>query len=368
MKTRRILSALLALCLLAGAFPALAQTAPDASAYPALPLTTDEYITLYTQAMTEFVDPQYSSYGVWRLVQLADGSVVLTDSIGFDGVYIIKLHVEGAYVKSIVVSYPYDGTNAQENYEMFRSWAVMAAAPVYMRDGLSFYDALDAADQDFVALASRTDVWEVIPVCGMEAQWGRTTGENGAVHITYTFHQEPAALEAPTGEDLTGVSAEGYMRALDDFAGEMLDQQLVWTTPEEWLGCTLYAVDSLGDAPVLMVKDDLISTLMVSIPLYTDDPQSSFTAMQAFAYLSMAPLLIAGGMTAEEAEEAFERWESESHWRTLLASALCGTDCRTEFFGFDLRLSAEPEANRFNLHLLTDRYWEIEVPAEEAAE
>ena len=362
----RILSALLALMLLCA--PALADDAPDASAYPALPLTVDEYTTLYTGAMTGFVDPHYSEYAVWHLVQQEDGSVVLTDGIGFDGVYIVKLHIEGAYVKSIVVSYPYDGTNAQENYEMFRSWGVIAATPVYMRDGLSFYDALSAADKDFVALASRTNVWDVIPVCGMEAQWSRTTGENGAVHITYTFHQEPAAIGQPTGDDLTAVSAGGYMRALDDFAGGMLDQRLIWTDPEEWLGCTLYAVDSLGDTPALMVRDDLISTLMVSIPMYPGDPQESFTAMQAFAYLSMMPVLTASGMTGEEAEAAFDRWETESHWRTLLASALSGTDCRTEFFGFDLRLSADREANRFTLHLITDRYWEIELPAEEASE
>lgn len=365
----RILSALLALTLLLCA-PAMAEETPDTSAFTAFPLTVDEYTTLYTQAMTEFVDPQYSEYAVWRLVQLEDGSVVLTDGVGFDGVYIVKLNIEGAYVKSIVVSYPYDGTDAQENYEMFRTWAVMAATPVYMRDGLSFYDSLTAADKDFVAFAHRTDAWDVIPVCGMEATLSRTTGEHDAVHMTYTFHRDPAPLERPSGDDLTGISAEGYMRALDDFAGGLLGEELVWTLPEEWLGCTLYAVDSLSDAPALMVMDDQIAVIMVALDMYPDDPQGNFDAMKVFSYLTMTPLLMAQGLTPEEAEEAYDRWEYESCWRALIASALSGTACRTEFYGFDVRLAAYPEDEtpHFSLHLITDRYWEIEAPEEEGSE
>lgn len=364
----RILCALLALTLLCA--PAMAETPEDASAFTAFPLSVDEYTTLYTEAMTEYVDPNYSDYAVWQLVQLEDGSVVLTDGIGFDGVYIVKLNIEGAYVKSIVVSYPYDGTNAQENYEMFRSWCVMAATPVYMRDGLAFNSALSVIDREFVALASRTNAREVIPICGMEAQWGRTTGEHGAVHMTYTFHRDPAPLERPSGDDLTGVSAEGYMRALDEFAGGFLGEELVWTVPEEWLGCTLYAVDSLSDVPALMVMDDQIAVIMVALEMYPDDPQGNFDAMNVFSYLTMMPLLMAQGLTTEEAQEDYDRWEYESCWRALIASALSGTKCRTEFFGFDVRIAAYPEDEtpHFSLHLITDRYWEIEAPEEEVAE
>lgn len=365
----RILSALLALTLLL-CVPAMAETPEDASVFTAFPLTVDEYTTLYTEAMTAYVDPNYSEYAAWHLVQLEDGSIVLTDGISFDGMYIVKLNVEGAYVKSIVVSYPYDGTNAQESYEMFRTWAVMAATPVCMRDGLSFYDSLTAADEDFVANASRTSDLEAAPICGMEAQWSRTLGENGAVHMTYTFHRDPALLELPSGDDLTGVSAEGYMRALDEFAGGFLGEELVWTVPEEWLGCTLYAVDSLSDVPALMVMDDQIAVIMVALDMYADDPQGNFDAMRVFSYLSMMPLLTAQGLTPEEAEEAYDRWEHESCWRALIASALSGTACRTEFFGFDVRLAAYPEDEtpHFSLHLITDRYWEIEVPEEEGTE
>lgn len=352
---KRSLCVLLALCLLTA--PALADSG-SAGNYPALPITLEEYTSVHTDNMTRYIDPNYSEYGVWQLIEQEDGTVVVTDGINQKGVYYVTLKVQGAHVKSITVSYPYLSDDPQQTTEMLQSWAVMSLAPVLMHDGVDFWDALVQADAEFVAWTRDM----ALPVCGMEASMNRTTGENSAVSVTFTFRQPRAELPLPAGEDLTQVSAEGYMRALDDYALSVLDQNLIWTKPEEWLGCTLYAVDSLRDVPTLMVQDDKLVTLMVSMPLYEGQPQLSFDTAAALTRLSLVPLLTAGGMTEDEAIAAVSLWEEEVHFPALLTSGLSGVKCETEFYGFQVIIDG---GESLNIHLLTDAYWDLEYDPDE---
>lgn len=369
--TKRILSALLAaLLILCALTPALAEEtaeAPDLAAlYPAAPITLADYTELYTQMMTEYVDPEYARNTAWHLVSLPDGSIVLTDGIHFEGIFVISLTVEGPYVKSIRVSWPYDGTNAQEAFNFYSSWCVIAAAPLAMRDGTPFTDAVSIIAADLERVMHARSALETHTVCGMEARMGRTTGEYGTVTMTYTFHREPEALPRPSGDDLTAVSAQAYMQALDAYYLGLMGEPFVWTNPEDWLGGTLVAGDCLGDIPALMIIEDKLAMLMVSMPRYPDDIQGDCDTMHVFARLCCLPLLTASGMTTEQAEAAWALWVEESHFPALLSSALTGTPCTTWFYGFPVQVDADGE--RISFTMFTSLAGQLIIPEGEMTE
>lgn len=350
---RRILCAVMALCLLLSALPAAAEDAPDMAAlYPAAPITLADYTTLYTQMMTDYVDPAYAEKTGWHLVRLPDGAVVVTDGVEKNGVYNVCLTVEGSYVTSIRVAWPYDGTNAQEAFDMYSSFCIMAAMPLALREGMPFEDAMAIVWDNLMAVMNSTSALDVTPVCGMQAQMGRTTGEYGAVTMTYTFHQPAAHLPAPSGKDLTGISAQGYMSALDAYGLSLTDAPLRWTQPEEWLGCTLIAVDSLGDAPALLIREDRIALLSTLTPPLPDDPTEAFHMAKAMTFLTLVPILMADGMTQEEAIAAIEAWWIEAHFTSRLASTLAGTHNGTTFYGYTLHTRLREDGS-FLLQLQT---------------
>lgn len=342
---KRLLAlALSLLMLLTCAAPVLAesqQSADPAVLYPAQPVLVDDYIRTYTEIMSLYVDPGYSEYGVWRLAPAADGSVVLTDGIAaMDGMHLLQIVPKNGYVDSITVTYPYLYDDVQRTSDMFASWSVMAAVPVAMLSGMDFDAALERCSVDLDTLASSRSIYDVCPIAGMEAVMNRTTGQNSAVTMTYTFHVQAAPLPVTTGEDITGsLSAEGYMRAFDDYSAALLGGTLVWTKPEEFLGCTLMAVDSLDDSPSLMILDDRIAMVMLHEPYNPEKPQDAFDLMVVMAQLSLTPMLMEQGMTQEEAEAAYRQWEEEAHFRSGLSSALCGTPFRTDFYGFDMSIA-----------------------------
>lgn len=331
---RRILSVLLSLALMTGC-SALADGAAE-SPYPAQPITLAEYTALYTQMMNTYVDPTYADKTGWHLVRLPDGSVVVTDGVSSGGVYAVALTVEGSYIKSIRVAWPYDGTNTQQVYDLYTSMCIMAAMPLAMRDGTPFEEAMTVVWDDLTGVLNSRSANDVTPVCGMQAEMGRTTGEYGAVTMTYTFHQPAQPLPAPAGTDLTGISAEGYMAALDEYGLSLTDTPLIWTQPEEWLGCTLIGVDNFGDTPALLIRDDRIALLTTLTPPLPDDPTEAFTMTKAMTYLTLVPILVTDGMTEEEAITAIEVWWTEAHFTARLASTLAGTANKTTFYGYDL--------------------------------
>lgn len=364
---KKLLALISALIMLAAALPALAEDAPDMAALcPAAPITLAEYTALFTQMMEACVDPEYSQYATWKVATLPDGSIVATDGVTIGGVAIVSVTVEGAYVKRIRVAWPYDGTNAQEAFNFYSSWCVIAAVPVRMRDGLTFDDALAAVESDFTAVMHKTSARDVVPVAGMEAQMGRTTGEGAAVTMTYTFHQEPAKLPQPAGGDLTVTSATAYMAAFEADFLALMGEPLIWTNPEEWLGATLIAGDSLMDIPALMIVDDQLAMLMVSMPMYEDNPGLNHDTMRAFAQLALVPLLKAGGMSPEEAEAAWAQWVTEAHFPALLVSAQSGTPCTTTFHGFRVMISMEDD--RFSLSLASPLVRELDIPEGDVTE
>lgn len=333
----RILSALLALCVLLSALPVAAEDASDMAAlYPAAPITLADYTALYTQMMTDHIDPAYDEKTGWHLVRRPDGAIVVTDGVEKDGVHAITLTVEGSYVTAIRVAWPYDGANAQAAYDMYLSICIMAAMPLALREGMPFEEAMNAVWDDLMAVMNSTSARDATPVCGMRAQMGRTTGEFGAVTMTYTFHQPATHLPAPAGEDLTGISAQGYMSALDAYGLSLTDAPLRWTKPEEYLGCTLIAVDSLGDAPALLIREDRIALLSTLTPPLTGDPTEAFTMAKAMTFLTLVPILMADGMTQEESIAAIEAWWIEAHFTSRLASTLNGTPNGTTFYGYAL--------------------------------
>lgn len=356
---KKLLSLLSAITLLLTALtPALARSG-DAAEYPARPITLAEYTSVYQNNMFLYVDPSYPEYTAWQLIEQADGTVVVTDGMCYQGVYYVTLTVQGAHVKSITVTYPYLPENLQETTDMLQSLCAIALAPVLMHDGVAFWDALQQADAEFVAWSRDM----ALPVCGMQAVMTRTTGENSALSVTFTFRQPRAELPLPTGEDLTHVSAQGYMRALDDYALSLLDQHFVWTKPEELAGCTLYAVDSNRDVPALLIREDEILVLMVAFEPYEGQPQLTFDVAEALTHLTLVPLLTAGGMTEDEAIAAVALWEEESHFPALLTSALSGVKCETEFYGFRVIINVD---KGLSIHLSTDAYWELEYDPGEA--
>jgi len=344
---KRLLAlALSLLMMLTCTAPALAesqQSADPAVLYPARPVLADDYIRTYTEIMSLYVDPGYSEYGVWHLAPAADGSIVLTDGIAaMDGMHLLQIVPKNGFVESIIITYPYFYDDVQRTSDMFASWSVMTAVPVAMLSGMDFDAALERCSADFWGLASRRSVYDVCPIAGMEAAMNRTTGQNSTVTMTYTFHVQAPPLPVTSGEDITGsLSAEGYMRAFDDYSAALLGGTLVWTKPEEFLGCTLMAIDSLDDSPSLMILDDRIAMLMLHVSYNPEKPQDSFDLMVGMAQLSLTPMLMEQGMTQEEAEAAYKQWEKEACFRAGLSSALCGTPFRTDFYGFDVSIDRD---------------------------
>ena len=362
-----LLAALITLCTMTPALAEAPEAAPDVTQlYPAAPITLAEYTALYTSAMEEFIDPAYGEYAVWHLAALPDGTVVLTDGLHSNGTYVLALTVEGPYVKSIRVSRPADDANAQQNASMFFSWCVMAATPIPMRDGVPFADAMNIAHAGLLGVIYATDAPEARAVCGMQAEMVTTSGPDGTLTMTYTFHREPEPLPRPAGADLTTVSAQGYMQALDAYFLSQMGEPFAWTIPEEFMGGTLVAGDCLADIPALLIADDQLAMLMVSMPRYRDDLQGDYDTMRAFSRLCCLPILTAGGMTPEEAEAAWAVWVEESHFPALLTSALSGTPCTTWFYGFPMQMDADGE--RVNLTLFTPTAGKLILPEGEMTE
>lgn len=346
----RILSALLALCMTLSALPALAETADSFR-----PITLAEYVELYTHAMFLYIDPAYPDKAAWYLTQQEDGSIVMSDGVSIGGEFVVTLTADGPWVASICVSYPGDPSDPNA-FDRFRSWSVLAAAPLLTRDGVNFHDALTLIDRDFTDHVNASTALDAPAVAGMTA---RISTDGGRLRVCYTLPGTSADLPIPAGGDLTGVSAQGYMHALDEYALSALQQRLVWTEPEEWLGCTLLAVDNLGDIPVMMVIDDRIALLSIVMPAYPGRPQETHYTALAFLQLTLVPLLVAGGMTEAEAVAAFERWESEGHIRALMTSAMCGNRCSTTFYGFQVDLEYTGES--FNIHFETPLTGQIDL-------
>lgn len=363
---KHLFALLTALCLMLTACPAPAEApeaAPDmAQLYLAAPITLADYVALYTSAMVAYVDPAYGERAVWHLELLPDGSVVLTDGLHSNGTYILALTVEGPYVKSIRVSRPYDDANVEENTSMFFSWCVMAATPIPMRDGVPFTEAINIAHAGLADLMNAVDAPETYSVCGMQAEPGRTSGPDSTITMTYTFHREPESLPRPSGDDLTAVSAQAYMQAMDAYYLTQMGEPFVWTNPEEWLGGTLIAGDCLSDIPALMIVDEQLAMMMISMPRYENNGSADYETIRGLARLCCLPILTAGGMTAGEAETAWALWVEESHFPALLASALNGSPCITWFYGFPMQIDADGE--RINLTLYTPLTGQLILPEE----
>ena len=336
---KRILSAVLAMLLALSMLPAFAETTDDLSTpFYAAPITLQEYRDVFQRMMVENITPDFEQYDPWQLVTLEGGHTALANGQIADGVYNIALTVEGSYVKSIRIAWLYEMSNPQESYGLYFTWCMLGAIPLLMRDGIPFDVALEMTYAELGNVVSSTA--EAGSMCGMQAVMGVVVypgmEDTPVLTMTYTFHREPEILPTPSGKDLTALSAEEYMRAMDDYALSHIGEPLRWTTPEEWLGCTLIGVDSLGDTPALMIIDDQIALLTTLARPISGDVAETYSFVKGLTFLTLVPLLTADGMTEEEAIAAVEAWWLEAHFTARIISALSGVPTRTSFYGYTM--------------------------------
>lgn len=330
---KKILSLLLCMTLLCGALPVFAEEADPAALYPTAPITLEEYITHHKVTM-QTADPAYT--GAMFVIQGHDGRYVLTDGLATDGVPLLELRTEGRHVTGMTLSFPFYTEDVQYTANMWSIWSIFVAMPFAMHDGLSMDDAYSRCAEDFYTLMDRTSANDVCPIYGIQAEVSR---ETGVIRMHYTLH---GAIPADVPVETPALGMPGYaaFRAAVDQNLDMLNTPPAWTIPEllsEMDNETyLVAVENMADNPALVYKGDEMALLMTAFRMEAD-PHSTFDyAWSITAEVLFVPLLMAHGMSEEEARSAVHEWGNASGYKAGIVTAMNGGSFTGDFYGLEV--------------------------------
>ena len=327
---KKLLSLLLCMVLLCGVLPVSAEEADPNHLYPTAPMRITEYMTYHAQTMRT-ISPDYRAS--LYLIKGHNGSYVLSDGSSKDGVVIFEWRVRGDQIVGITVSYPNDADHLEQSAEMWSIWSIFALMPFALRDGLSYDEAYERCHHDFYAMM-RSD-GEITSIYGIQAQLSRDANAN---HMHYTIHGgiTPPAAETPA-LDLPGFAA--YKAAATEALGIILPEAPVWTNPAQGSDGLVIGIKALGDNPLVMYREDEILVLMISVPLNEENPQDTLSTVRALSHgCIFAPLLMAHGMTYEEASAASEKWIADTSFSYALIGAMCGEPIALDFYGTPVTL------------------------------
>lgn len=327
---KKLLSLLLCLAMLCGLLPVFAEDADPATLYPAAPIPVEEYIA-YHKVTIQAADPSYT--GALYVIQGHDGRYVMTDGLTTDGVPLLELRTEGRYVTGVTLSFPFYTEDVQYTSNMWSIWSIFAAMPFAMHDGLSMGEAYTRCAGDFDTLMG-TSANDVCPICGMQAEISR---ETGVIRMHYTLHGEIPAAPAYETPALGLPGYTAFRAAVDARLTDMLTEAPAWTIPEllPEIGEDVYmvAVENLDDKPALVYKGDDLYVLMAAFTM-EDEPHLTYTfAHSVSAETLFVPLLMAHGMSAEEAVNAYNAWDKTAGYRYGLLDALNGGTFTADFYG-----------------------------------
>ncbi|MBR6667670.1 MAG: hypothetical protein IKL25_04835 [Clostridia bacterium] len=331
---KKLLSLMLCLTLLCGALPVFAEEADLAALYPTAPITLDEYWGHFEQIMRDVVDPAYD--GDLHVVQSRDGRYVMSNGRIAENVHLLELSLEGRYVTGITVSFPFDQDDVQRTADMWTILSIFAAMPFAMHDGLSWDDAYDRCGADFDAHMRSTSANDICPIYGMQAEVSR---ETGVIRMHYTLHGAIPA-DAPVETPALGMPGYAAFRAAVDQNLDGLSMPPAWTIPEllpEMDNETyLVAVENLADNPALVYKGDEMLLLMTAYRMEADPHDTFGYAWVVTAEVLFVPLLMAHGMSEEEARGAVYEWGSASGYKAGIVTAMNGGSFTGDFYGLEV--------------------------------
>ncbi len=323
---KKLLCLLLCLILACGVLPVSAEE----TAYPTAPMGITEYMACHAQNMRE-ISPNYR--GGLYLIKGHDGRCVLTDGANKDGVVIFEWRIRGDQIVGITVSYPNDMEHLESNTEMWFIWSIFAIMPFAVRDGLSLDEAYERCHNDFYAMMSSEGA--ITSVYGIQAQFSRDANAN---HMHYTIHGgvTPPAVDTPA-LGLPGFAA--FKASATEALGLILPQTPVWTEPAQSSDGYIIGIKALGDNPAVMYREDEILVLMIKAPFNGEDPQDTLSSARALSHgCIFVPLLMAHGMTYEEAVAASEKWIADASFTYSLIGAMCGEPIALDFYGNQVTL------------------------------
>ena len=331
---KKLLSLMLCLTLLCGALSAFAEEADRAVLYPTAPITLDEYWGYFKQILRDVVDPAYN--GDLHVVQSRDGCYVMSNGRIAENVHLLELSLEGRYVTGVTVSYPFDQDDVQRTADMWTVWSIFAAMPFAMHDGMGFDDAYNRCGMDFEAHMRSTSANDICPIYGMQAEVSR---ETGVIRMHYTLHGAIPA-DAPVETPALGMPGYAAFRAaVDENLGE-LNTPPAWTIPEPVPEIDnetyLVAVENLADNPALVYKGDEMLLLMTAFRLEEAPHETFGYAWGVTVEVLFVPLLMAHGMSEEEARSAVYEWGSASGYKAGIVTAMNGGSFTGDFYGLDV--------------------------------
>lgn len=331
---KKLFSLLLCLMMLCGTLPAFAEETDPAALYPTAPITLDEYWGYFKQILRDVADPSYE--GDLHVVQSRDGRYVMSNGRIAENVHLLELSLEGRYVTGITVSYPFDQDDVQRTADMWTVWSIFAAMPFAMHDGMGFDDAYNSCGTDFEAHMRSTSANDICPIYGMQAEVSR---ETGVIRMHYTLHGAIPA-DAPVETPALGMPGYAAFRAaVDQNLGE-LNTPPAWSIPEPVPEIDnetyLVGVENLADNPALFYRGDEMFILMTAFEM-EEDPHATFSyTWSVSAEVLFVPLLMAHGMSEEEARSAVHEWGNASGYKTGIVTAMNGGSFTGDFYGLEV--------------------------------
>lgn len=312
----------------------LSAPAEEAGPYPTIPITLDEYWGHFKQILRDVADPSYD--GDLHVVQSHDGRYVMSNGLIAENVHLLELSLEGRYVTGVTVSYPFDQDDVQRTADMWTVWSIFAAMPFAMHDGMRFEEAYNRCGTDFEAHMRSTSANDICPIYGMQAEVSR---ETGVIRMHYTLHGAIPA-DVPVETPALGMPSYAAFRAAVDQHLDGLSTPPAWTIPEPVpeLGDEIYivAVENLADNPALIYKGDKMAILMTAFEM-EEDPNATFGyAWAVTVEVLFVPLLMAHGMSEEEARSTVHEWGNASGYKTGIVTAMNGGSFTGDFYGLEV--------------------------------